>query len=107
MDSVVVGKLGYRDPLVPVILLLVDEEPEELFDLLVDMLSLVVTLRVIGCRCSNLDSKYLTESAHELGDELHSLVTNYFLQKAVKLPNIVAEEPVTPREVMSDIVRMT
>ena len=92
MDSVIVGELGYRDPLIPVVLSLVDKEPEDLFDLLVDMLGLAVSLRVIGCRCGNLDSEYLTESAHELGDELHSLVTNYFLQKAVKLPNIVVEE---------------
>ena len=92
MDLVIVGKLGFRDPLIPVVLSLVDEKLEELFNLLVDMLSLAVSLRVIGCRCGNLDSEYLTECAHELGDELHSLVTNYFLWKAVKLPNIVAEE---------------
>ena len=47
MDSVVVGKLSYRNPLVPAILSLVDEELEELFDLLVDMLSLAISLRVV------------------------------------------------------------
>ena len=92
MDSVIVGELGYQDPLIPVILSLVDEELEELFDLLVDMLSLAISLWVIGCRCGNLDSEYLTESTHEFGDELHSLVTNHFLWKTVKLPDIVTEK---------------
>src|SRR6266481_5746407 len=77
MDLVIVGELSYQDPLVPVVLSLVDKEPEELFNLLVDTLGLAISLQVIGCRCGNLDSEYLTESAHELGDELHSPVTDF------------------------------
>ena len=75
---------------------MVDKKPEELFDFLVDMFGLTIGLRVIGGRCSNSDTKDLTESAHELGDELHPSVTNYFLWEAMKLPDIVAEEPGDP-----------
>ena len=48
MDSVVVGKLGYGQPFVPVVLVLVHEEPKELFDFLIDSLGLTISLGVIG-----------------------------------------------------------
>jgi len=38
MDSVIIGKLGYGQPFVPVILALVHEELKELFNLLIDSL---------------------------------------------------------------------
>jgi len=49
MDLVIVGKLGYGNPFIPVILVLVDKESEELLDLLVGLFHLTVGLWVIGC----------------------------------------------------------
>ena len=46
---VVVRELGCRKKLVPVILLIVGEKPDELLELLVDTLRLAVGLRVV-CR---------------------------------------------------------
>ena len=52
MYPVIVGELGYGLPFIPVILMLVHKESEELLDLLVNPLSLTVHLQVIsggGC----------------------------------------------------------
>ena len=42
MNPVIVGKLSDRDPFVPVVLSLINEESKELFDFLVDTFSLSV-----------------------------------------------------------------
>ena len=44
MDLVIVGKLGYSQPFVPVVLALVHKELKELFDFLIDLLSLTISL---------------------------------------------------------------
>ena len=49
MHPVVVGELRQWQPLSPVVLMVVDEDPEILLDLLVDPLSLSISLRVV-CR---------------------------------------------------------
>jgi len=46
---VIIGKLSYEQPLVPVILTLVHEELEELLNLLVNSLGLTVCLQVDMC----------------------------------------------------------
>jgi len=48
MHLVIVGKLGYGQPFVPVVLMLVHKESEELLDFLINSLSLTVSLWVIG-----------------------------------------------------------
>ena len=65
MNLVIVCKLSNRDPFVPVILLLINEESKELFDFLVDMFSLPICLWVVGCRHCDIDPKELAESLHE------------------------------------------
>jgi len=55
VDSVVVGKLGYGQPFVPVILTLVHKELEELFDFLIDSLGLTIGLGVVGSRGGHFD----------------------------------------------------
>jgi len=48
MDSVIVGELSYGQPFIPVVLMLVHEEPKELFDFLIDPLCLAIGLGMIG-----------------------------------------------------------
>ena len=55
MDLVIVGELGYGQPFIPVILMLVYEKSEELFDFLIDPLSLTISLGVVIHRGSYLD----------------------------------------------------
>ena len=52
MDLVVIGKLGNQNPVIPVVLPLVNKEAKELLDFLVDALGLAICLRVAdvtGC----------------------------------------------------------
>ena len=55
MDSVVIGKLSYGQPFIPVILALVHKELKELFDFLIDSLSLTINLGVVGSQGGHFD----------------------------------------------------
>ena len=66
MDPVVVGKFGYRKPVIPVVLPQVYKEVQELLDLLVDTFGLTVGLQVVGCRGRDFNPKYFAESSHEV-----------------------------------------
>ena len=83
MDLVIIGKFGNQNPVVPVILSLVYKEAEELLDLLVDVFSLAVCLRVVGRGGCNFNSKYLTETLHEFRHKLGSPVANHLFQESV------------------------
>ena len=48
LNLVVVGELGQRQPLSPVILVMVDEDAQVLFNLLIDAFSLSIHLEVIS-----------------------------------------------------------
>ena len=50
LDLVVVGELSKRQPLSPVILVVVDEDAQVLLNLLVDALCLSISLGVVGHR---------------------------------------------------------
>ena len=66
MDSVVIGKLGNQNPVIPVILSLVNKEAKELLNFLVDALDLAVCLQVVGCGGCDFNSECLTETPHEV-----------------------------------------
>ena len=83
MDLVVVGKFGYRKPVIPVILPLVYEEAQELLNFLVDMFSLAVRLWVVGRQGHDFNPKYLTESSHEVRNEPVSTVTDHLFGESV------------------------
>ena len=55
VDSVIVGKLSYGQPFIPVILTLVHEEPKELFDFLIDLLCLAISLGVVSSQGGHFD----------------------------------------------------
>ena len=83
MDSVVLGKFGNQNPVIPVILSLVHKEVEELLNLLVDTLGLAVCLWVVGHGGSDFHSEYLTKTSHEVQHELGSSVTNNLFQESM------------------------
>ena len=49
MDMIVVCKLSEQEEFVPIILVLIDKKSEVLFQLLVDVFSLTISLQVVGC----------------------------------------------------------
>ena len=66
MDSVVVGKFGHGYPLRPVVLVVVEEDPEVLLQLLIDALRLSICLWVKGHQGVVLDPEGSVERSHEL-----------------------------------------
>jgi len=53
---VIVGELHQGEECVPVVLSFSDEDPQVLFQFLVDLFRLSVCLRVVGGRCHGFDS---------------------------------------------------
>ena len=66
VDSVIVGELGHGYPLHPVVLVVVEEDPEVLFQLLIDAFRLSICLWVKCRRWVVLDSERGVERSHEL-----------------------------------------
>ena len=73
---VVVLEFRERKEVFPVVLSLVDEQPEVLFQLLVDTFRLSVTLRVVGRSGCYLDSEYTVQLSSEFRYELWTSVGN-------------------------------
>ncbi|KAG5349076.1 hypothetical protein C0989_006168 [Termitomyces sp. Mn162] len=74
VNMVVVLEFGIREEFIPVILALVAEEAEILFQLLVYMLHLAIGLWMVGSGGVELYSKQLVELAGELHHEMQSLI---------------------------------
>ncbi len=74
VDSVVMCELCERQPVGPVILSIVNEDPKILFDLLVNSFGLAIRLRMPGGRCIRGDVEESVEFFHELGDKLRSSI---------------------------------
>ena len=89
MDSVIVSKFSYREPVVPVILPLVYEEAYELLDFLVDTFGLAVRLWVVGRQGCDFNPEYFAESSHEVQHELGPPVTDHLFGESVQLPNAI------------------
>ena len=70
MDPVVVRKLGHGDPVHPVVLVVVDVEPQALFQLLVHPLRLAISLWVVGCGGVVFNAQEFVKADHKLGLEL-------------------------------------
>ncbi len=74
MDLIVVREFCERQPVGPIILSIVNEDSEILFDLLVNSFSLAIRLGMPGGRCVWRDVEQSVEFLHELGDELRASV---------------------------------
>jgi hypothetical protein len=67
---VVVGEFGCLQELIPVVLFVAREDTDKLFELLVDALSLAVSLRVVSGGGSGFNTNKAPQLAGELNDEL-------------------------------------
>ncbi|KAG5333759.1 hypothetical protein C0989_004951 [Termitomyces sp. Mn162] len=88
VNMVVVLEFGIGEEFVPVILALVAEEVEILFQLLVYMLCLAIGLWMVGSGGVELYSKQLVELLGELHHELQSPIQDVGIREAVELPNV-------------------
>jgi len=66
MDPIIVGELCYRQPFIPIVLVLIYEELQELLDFLIDPLCLTIGLQVVSGGHRDLDFQQLAEAAHEV-----------------------------------------
>ena len=85
----VICKFGGQKELVPVILLVVNEELDKLLHFLVDPLGLAVGLQVVGRGHCWYDANEAPELCSELCDELRSPVGDVLLQCAMGLLDVL------------------
>ena len=83
---VVVGEL--RQGEVPVVLSFSDEEPQVLFQFLVDPFRLSVGLRMVSGRRCGFNSQQSVQFLHEGGDKLWSAVGDDLPREAMKFPDV-------------------
>jgi len=88
VDVVVVGELRQGEECVPIVLSFSDEEPQVLFQFLVDPFRLSVGLRVVSGRCRGFDSQQSVQFLHEGSDKLRSAVGNDLPREAMKFPDV-------------------
>jgi len=88
VDVVVVGKLRQGEECVPVILPFSDEEPQVLFQFLVDPFRLSVSLRMVSSRRHGFNSLQSVQFLHEGSNELWSAVGDDLPWKAMKFPDV-------------------
>ena len=93
MDPIIVGEFGYRQPFVPIVLVLIYKESQELLDFLIDPLCLTIGLRVVSGGRHNPDFQQLAEAVCEIQHELGPLVTNDLLRESMEFTNMVIEQP--------------
>ena len=84
---IVVCEFAEGEELVPVVLLLVYEEAEELFELLVNSFSLTIHLWVVCGGRHEFNTKKVVELAGEVGDELRASVGQDGTTGPVVLPD--------------------
>jgi len=88
VDVVVVGKLRQGEECVPVVLSFSDEEPQVLFQFLVDPFRLSVGLRMVSGRRCGFNSQQSVQFLHEGGDKLWSAVGDDLPREAMKFPDV-------------------
>ena len=93
MDLIIVGKLGYRQPFVPIVLALIYKESKELLNFLIDPLCLTIGLQVVSSGCCNPDFQQLAETVREIRHKLGPSVANDLLREPMEFPNMVSEQP--------------
>ena len=86
-------KLGHGDPVHPVILVVVDVEPQVLLQLLVRLLGLAICLGVVGCGGVVLDPQEPVKADCKLGLELGTPVMDYLLGDFMQSKNIIPQQP--------------
>ena len=74
VNMVVVCELCHGQPVILIILSFTHKDSQILLQLLVDALSLTISLGVVCCGCCNFDIEEAIEFAHELGNKLRSTI---------------------------------
>jgi len=92
VDPIIVGELGYRQPFMPIILVLIYKELQELLDFLIDPLCLTIGLWVVSGGRRDPDFQQLAEAMHEIRHKLSPSVANDLLREPVEFPNMVSEQ---------------
>jgi hypothetical protein len=93
VDVVVILKLCEGKEVGPIILPLINEEPEILLEFLVHSFSLSVPLRVIGRGGCQFNSQELVELTSKLGHKLRASVGQDSPRQAVMLPDVLYKQP--------------
>ena len=92
MSSVVVRELGHRDPIDPIILVVIDVHPEVLFQFLVDPFGLTVSLRMVGHGRIVLGPQSVIEFLGKLRLELRPSVMDNLFRYSMQAEHIVPEQ---------------
>jgi hypothetical protein len=93
MDVVVVGELSCQQELIPVVLFVAREDMDGLFELLIDMFGLAISLQMVSSGCSGFNTDEAPQFASELSDELWTAVGNVLLGGSVVPPNVPVVQP--------------
>jgi hypothetical protein len=93
VDVVVVCKFSSQQELIPAILFVVCEDPDELFELLVDVLCLAVSLWVVSSGCCRLYTNEALQLPGKLSDELLSTIRDILSRGPVMPLDIPVVEP--------------
>ena len=94
VDVVVVREFAQGEEFIPVILSLVHEEAEELFELLVDPFGLAVRLWVVCSGRRELNTEKAVEFAGEICDELRASIRQDRARGPVVLPDFAEVKPI-------------
>jgi hypothetical protein len=92
MGTVVVGKLGRSKPFIPISLHKVHVQSQILFQLLVNMFSLAISLGMISSRECSGDPEQGAKCSCKLGSKLHSSISNNLLRPSMVFPYVVSKQ---------------
>jgi hypothetical protein len=90
---VVVGELGCRHELIPVVMFVARGNTDELFELLVDTFSLTVGLQMVSGGGSGFNTDEAPQFTSELGNELRTTIGNVLPGGSVVPPDIPVVQP--------------
>ena len=96
---VIVGELSYWDPFCPVVLVVINEDPQESFDFLIYAFSLPVCLGMMSGGGGSFDSQKCTQFFQEYQDKGQALVADDFLWETMMTPDMVEEKSCNTRGV--------
>ena len=85
----IVGEFCEWNQIYPIVLMVVAEDSQELFDLLVYLLRFPICEWVISCAECGSDSQLFPEFAGELSHKLRTSIQYYFGQKTVSVEYII------------------
>ena len=92
MFPCIVGEFCEQNQIYPIVLMVVAEDSQELFNLLVYPLCFPIYLWVVGCAKCGSDSQLLPEFMGELGHKLRTLVRYYFGRKTMSVEYIILKQ---------------